>query len=60
VVFLDINPAFEKQTSLKGARGKLMRQLAPHHELRNPLAPLRSALQLVRLAGGDPRPHRTA
>ena len=30
--FLEINGAFEKQTGLKDARGKLMRELAPHHE----------------------------
>ena len=30
--FLDINPAFEKQTGLKNAKGKLMRQLVPRHE----------------------------
>ena len=30
--FLEINPAFEKQTGLKDAKGKLMRDLAPHHE----------------------------
>jgi PAS domain S-box-containing protein len=30
--FLEINPAFEKQTGLKGAEGKLMRDLAPNHE----------------------------
>lgn len=30
--FLEINPAFEKQTGLKDAKGKLMRDLAPDHE----------------------------
>ena len=30
--FLEINPAFEKQTGLKDARGRLMRDLAPDHE----------------------------
>ena len=30
--FLEINPAFEKQTGLHEAQGKLMRQLAPEHE----------------------------
>ncbi len=30
--FLEVNPAFEKQTGLKDAKGKLMRQLAPDHE----------------------------
>jgi len=30
--FLEINPAFERQTGLKGAQGKLMRELAPDHE----------------------------
>ena len=30
--FLEINPAFEKQTGLKEAKGKLMRELAPDHE----------------------------
>jgi PAS domain S-box-containing protein len=30
--FLEINPAFEKQTGLKDAKGKLMRELAPDHE----------------------------
>jgi PAS domain S-box-containing protein len=30
--FLDINPAFAKQTGLKDAKGKLMRDLAPAHE----------------------------
>ena len=30
--FLEINGAFEKQTGLKNAKGKLMRELAPHHE----------------------------
>jgi signal transduction histidine kinase/ActR/RegA family two-component response regulator len=30
--FLEINPAFEKQTGLVDAQGKLMRDLAPEHE----------------------------
>jgi len=30
--FLEINAAFEKQTGLHGAEGKLMRELAPAHE----------------------------
>ena len=30
--FLEINPAFEKQTGLRNAQGKLMRDLAPDHE----------------------------
>ncbi len=30
--FLEINPAFEKQTGLKNAQGKRMRELAPDHE----------------------------
>jgi PAS domain S-box-containing protein len=30
--FLEINPAFEKQTGLYKAQGKLMRELAPEHE----------------------------
>ncbi|MGA3098825.1 MAG: PAS domain S-box protein, partial [Bryobacteraceae bacterium] len=30
--FLEINPAFEAQTGLKNARGRLMRELAPEHE----------------------------
>ncbi len=30
--FLQINPAFERQTGLHDAEGKLMRQLAPEHE----------------------------
>jgi len=30
--FLEINSAFEKQTGLHGAEGKLMRELAPAHE----------------------------
>jgi PAS domain S-box-containing protein len=30
--FLDINPAFENQTGLHNAKGKLMRELAPAHE----------------------------
>ena len=30
--FLEINPAFERQTGLIAARGKTMRELAPNHE----------------------------
>jgi PAS domain S-box-containing protein len=30
--FIEINPAFEKQTGLHNAQGKLMRDLAPDHE----------------------------
>lgn len=30
--FLEVNPAFEKQTGLHDAEGKLMRELAPDHE----------------------------
>ncbi len=30
--FLEINPAFEQQTGLLGARGKLMRELVPDHD----------------------------
>ena len=30
--FLEVNPAFEKQTGLKDARGQRMRALAPQHE----------------------------
>jgi PAS domain S-box-containing protein len=30
--FLEINPAFERQTGLYDAQGKLMRDLAPNHE----------------------------
>ena len=30
--FLEINPAFERQTGLKDAQGKRMRELAPNHE----------------------------
>ena len=30
--FLEINPAFEKQTGLHNAQGRLMRDLAPDHE----------------------------
>jgi PAS domain S-box-containing protein len=32
--FLEINPAFEKQTGLQNAQGKLMRELTPNHEAR--------------------------
>lgn len=31
-LFLEINPAFERQTGLKDAKGKWMRELAPQHE----------------------------
>src|SRR3569832_1971427 len=31
-LFLEINPAFEKQTGLTGATGKRIRELAPEHE----------------------------
>lgn len=30
--FLEVNPAFEKQTGLKNAQGKRMRELKPQHE----------------------------
>ncbi len=30
--FLEINPAFEKQTGLRDAQGRRMRELAPNHE----------------------------
>lgn len=30
--FLETNPVFEKQTGIKDAKGRLMRQIAPHHE----------------------------
>ena len=30
--FLEVNPAFEKQTGLRHAQGRLMRDLAPRHE----------------------------
>jgi PAS domain S-box-containing protein len=30
--FLEVNPSFEKQTGLAGAKGKKMRELAPRHE----------------------------
>jgi PAS domain-containing protein len=30
--FLEINPAFERQTGMVNAQGKLMRELAPNHE----------------------------
>ncbi len=30
--FLEVNPAFEKQTGLTNARGRLMRELVPDHE----------------------------
>ena len=30
--FLEVNPAFEKQTGIKNARGRLMREIAPDHE----------------------------
>lgn len=31
-LFLEVNPAFERQTGLQNAQGKLMRELAPDHE----------------------------
>lgn len=30
--FLEINPTFEKQTGIKDAKGRLMREIAPEHE----------------------------
>jgi PAS domain S-box-containing protein len=30
--YLEVNPAFEKQTGIKNARGRLMREIAPDHE----------------------------
>jgi len=30
--FLEVNPVFEKQTGIKDARGRLMREIAPDHE----------------------------
>ena len=30
--FLEMNPAFEKQTGIQDAKGRLMRQIAPDHE----------------------------
>ena len=30
--FLEINPAFEKQTGIENPRGRLMREIAPEHE----------------------------
>jgi PAS domain S-box-containing protein len=30
--FLEVNPAFEKQTGMQNARGRLMREAAPDHE----------------------------
>jgi PAS domain S-box-containing protein len=30
--FLEINPVFERQTGIKDARGRLMREIAPEHE----------------------------
>jgi PAS domain S-box-containing protein len=30
--FLEVNPVFEKQTGIKEARGRLMREIAPDHE----------------------------
>ena len=30
--FLQVNPVFEKQTGIKDARGRLMREIAPNHE----------------------------
>jgi PAS domain S-box-containing protein len=31
-MFVEINPSFERQTGIKDARGKSMRDIAPHHE----------------------------
>ena len=31
-VFLEVNPAFERQTGIHSARGRSMREIAPHHE----------------------------
>lgn len=31
-LFLEINPTFEKQTGLSGAKGKTMRELVPNHD----------------------------
>jgi signal transduction histidine kinase/CheY-like chemotaxis protein len=30
--FLEVNPVFERQTGIKDARGRLMREIAPEHE----------------------------
>jgi PAS domain S-box-containing protein len=30
--FLEVNPSFEKQTGIKDAQGRRMREIAPHHE----------------------------
>jgi len=30
--FLEVNPSFEKQTGIQNARGRRMREIAPHHE----------------------------
>jgi PAS domain S-box-containing protein len=30
--FLEVNPVFERQTGIKNARGRLMREIAPDHE----------------------------
>jgi PAS domain S-box-containing protein len=30
--FLEVNPVFEKQTGIKDAKGRLMREIASHHE----------------------------
>ena len=30
--FIETNPAFEKETGIKGAKGRLMRQIVPDHE----------------------------
>jgi len=32
IAFLEFNPAFEEQTGLHEAHGKLMRELVPEHE----------------------------
>ena len=31
-LFLEVNPSFEKQTGIQNARGRRMREIAPHHE----------------------------
>jgi PAS domain S-box-containing protein len=51
----DITDRIEMERALKQAnrhKDEFLAMLA--HELRNPLAPLRNGLQLVKLAGGDP------
>jgi PAS domain S-box-containing protein len=52
----DITDRIEMERALKEAnrhKDEFLAMLA--HELRNPLAPLRNGLQLVKLAGADPR-----